>query len=71
MQEVLKCLGGQKEWTSEVKEKISKMLEQYGQKGKDKEIGRQLKVALETYTSPTSEERKIVVAQEDGLKSYL
>ena len=71
LQEILKWLGGQKEWTGEAKDKVERMLEQYGQKGKGKEIGRQLKVALETYTGPTSEERKIVVAQDDGLKAYL
>ena len=55
----------------EVVEKVKKMLEQHGQKDKEKEIGRQLRVALETYTGPTSEERKIIMAQGDGLKGYL
>ena len=39
---------------------------------KDKEeIEEQLKVALETYTSPSSEEGKIVTAQKGGLQAYL
>merc|ERR1712026_151453 len=54
-----------------VGEKVRTMLEEHEQKGKEKEISRQLRVALETYTGPTSEDRKIVVAQSEGLKGYL
>ena len=36
-----------------------------------KEIENQLKTALQAYTVPTSEERKIVTSQEGGMRAYL
>ena len=48
MQEMLKWLGGQEELTEDVDERVKRMQEQHGLKGKEKEIGRQLRVALET-----------------------
>ena len=45
-------------------------MQKHGHKEKLEEINTQLKVALEAYTSPTSEDRKIVNAQSEGLRGY-
>ena len=71
MQEVLRWLGGRKEWSSELEDRLKAELRRHGLEGKLEKIGSQMKVALEAYTSPGSEERKIITAQKTGLMGYL
>ena len=71
MQEVLRWLGGRKEWSTELEVKLREKLEEFGLSGRKDKIEEQLKIALEAYTLPASEERKIITAQKDGLKGYL
>ena len=52
-------------------EEVDSKLKSLGYENDKEEIEEQLKVALEAYTMPTSEERKIVMSQEGGLRAYL
>merc|ERR1712026_631735 len=71
MQEVLKWLGGRKEWNNELEEMLKVKLEEQGLGKKKEKIEAQMKIALEAYTQPASEERKIITAQKGGLRGYL
>merc|ERR1712026_69716 len=71
MQEVLKWLGGRKEWNNELEEMLKVKLEEQGLGKKKEKIDAQMKIALEAYTLPASEERKIITAQKGGLQGYL
>ena len=71
LQEILKMIGGKKSWNDEVQKDVEKKLETLGYRDDQEEIEEQLKVALEAYTAPSSEERKIVTSQKGGLRAYL
>ena len=71
LQEILKLIGGRKNWGEELQDTVEKKLKDLGYEKDRKEIEQQLKVALEAYTVPASEERKIVTAQEGGMRAYL
>ena len=70
LQEILKVIGGRKQWSEELQEEVDKKLKALGYLSDKEEIEEQMKTALEAYTLPTSEERKIVTAQKGGLKAY-
>ena len=70
LQEVLKLIGGRKHWSSELQEEVDRKLRTLKYIDEKEEIEEQMKVALEAYTLPTSEERKIVKAQKAGLQAY-
>ena len=71
LQEILKEIGGKKVWNSQLEEKVEGQLKQYGYENNKKDIEAQLRVALEAYTTPASEERKIIMAHKSGLVGYL
>merc|ERR1711978_578298 len=58
-------------WGDRDRDEVNEKLKSLGYEGNREEIEEQLKVALEAYTSPSSEERKIVTAQKGGLQAYL
>ena len=64
-------IGGKKQWSSELQEEVDKKLKELGYWEDKEEIDKQMKVALEAYTVPSSEERKIITAQKSGLRGYL
>ena len=55
MQDVLRWLGGRKEWSGELEVKLNEKLEEHGLGGKRQKIDAQMKVALEAYTQTASE----------------
>jgi len=71
MQEIMRWLGGRKEWSDEVEKHIEAKLKESGHEKVKNEIDAQMRIALEAYTTPASQERKIVLAQPGGLRAYL
>ena len=54
-----------------MQEEVDRKLKSLGYLEEKDEIDEQLKVALEAYTVPSSEERKVVTSQKGGLRAYL
>ena len=71
MQEVLRWIGGRREWTEALGNQVRDKLKEHGHDKAEEEIDGQLRIALEAYTTPTSQERKIIVSQKGGLRGYL
>ena len=71
MQEIMRWLGGRKEWSDEVEKHIELKLKESSHDKVKNEIDAQMRIALEAYTTPASQERKIVLAQRGGLRAYL
>ena len=71
LQDILKLVGGSKHWGEAMQEQVDRRLKVLGYLESKEEIEEQLKVALEAYTVPSSEERNIVMAQKGGMRAYL
>ena len=69
LQGVLKLIGGRKSWGDGLQGEVNNKLKSLGYEDDKEEIEEQLKVALEAYTAPASEERKIVTSQENGMNA--
>ena len=66
MSGVDKAARGRKEWNPDLETKLNGKREEFGLEKKKEKIEEQMKVALEAYTLPASEERKIITAQKGG-----
>ena len=64
LQEILKVIGGRKQWSEELQEEVDKKLKALGYLSDKEEIEEQMKTALEAYTLPSSEERNIHILLE-------
>ena len=54
MQDVLKLIGGKRQWGTDLQEEVNKMLKELGYWEDRDEIDSQMRVALEAYTVPSS-----------------
>ena len=68
MQDVLKLIGGKRQWGTDLQEEVNKMLKELGYWEDRNEIDSQMRVALEAYIIPTREEKENLHGTEERLK---